>query len=305
MKVLSAPREFKSENRGVCAAIGVFDGVHLGHQQVIRQTLAEAEQNEAVAAVLTFNCHPSSVVMPEKAPLLIYSPEQKLRVIATLGVQVAIMLKFDRAFSEIPAETFIHDLAREWDLRSLSVGSGFTFGHRRKGNVELLQAMGADLGFKVHGLAAVALDGEKVSSTRIRKGIAAGQLESVAEMLGRPYTILSQVIEGAGIGRKLGYPTANLEVEGILLPPPGVYLAHARFDQHTHRAVINIGVRPTIQKASKPTLEAHLLDFNQNLYGQFLEIIPGDKLREEMKFGSMDELRQQIGRDIALALTRF
>lgn len=306
MKILRTPEEFPTGSRKVCLAIGVFDGVHLGHQQVIRQTLGDASKQGALAVVLTFDRHPATVLAPERAPRLIYSIAHKLKVIGELGVDAAVVMTFDRSFSEIPAEEFIQRLARAWSIQSLCVGSGFTFGHQRFGNVSLLHELGMKYGFLVHALSALALDEEKVSSTRIRKKIGAGALEEAGEMLGRPYSILGPVIRGQQLGRQLGFPTANLGIEGILLPPSGVYLSQARAGSSLHRALVNIGSRPTLSSGTPQlSVEAHLLDYQGDLYDQEIELVFGEKLREEQKFPSIDDLKAQIRRDIAVALTRF
>jgi len=191
----------------------------------------------------------------------------------------------------------VRDLAK---IHSICVGADFVFGHRRSGNVALLKSLGAELDFQVHGLAAVSLDGQVVSSTRIREAIRTGDLDAAGQMLGRPYTICGRVVEGDQIGRRLGFPTANLDVTDLVLPPNGVYAAGTRFQGRPYRVALNIGVRPTVAPA-KPEIrvEAHLLDFGGELYGAELELEIGEKLRAEQHFASPTELREQIARDIA------
>jgi riboflavin kinase/FMN adenylyltransferase len=288
-------------------AIGVFDGVHLGHQQVIRQTISDSQQHEAVSVVVTFDCHPNSVVAPGRAPSLIYPLSKKLRVIKSMGIDTTLLIHFDKAFSQISAEEFIRGLARDFqNIHSICVGSNFTFGHKRQGHVELLKKLGDELKFTVHGLAAVSLDGERVSSTRIRDAIRAGNLDAASQMLGRAYSLVGKIVEGDKIGRKLGFPTANLDFAGLILPPNGVYAAHADVAGQTYRAAVNIGVRPTI-KHSTPQLhvEAHLLDFSGELYGKEMELTFVEKLRDEQKFPSPQALKQQIQRDLAAARRLF
>jgi riboflavin kinase/FMN adenylyltransferase len=291
----------------VCLAIGFFDGVHLGHQQIIRQTISDARQHEGLAVVLTFDRHPNVVVAPAKVPPLIYPLPRKLRAIEGLGVDNLLLLHFDREFSQQTGEDFVKRLVREiGPIQSLCVGSNFVFGHKRSGNVELLKRLGAELRFVVHGMAAVSLDGKAVSSTRIREAIARGDLDGAGQMLGRTYSLSGKVIPGDGVGRKLGFPTANLEVAGLALPPGGVYAIHAEVEGQAFRAVLNIGHRPTRnQPAPVLHVEAHLLDFTGDLYGKDLEVVFVDRLRDEKKFNSMDELRDQIGRDIEAARDRF
>src|SRR5689334_17416347 len=172
MKTIHAPSELSPGRRKVCLAIGFFDGVHLGHQQIIRQTISDTRQHEAMAVVLTFDRHPNTVVVPSRVPSLIYSLSQKVRVIESLGSEMLLLIHFDKAYSEKTGEAFVRELAHDLGhIRSICVGANFTFGHKRSGNVELLRKFGAELNFAVHGLAAVSLDGKVVSSTRIREAI--------------------------------------------------------------------------------------------------------------------------------------
>ena len=301
MKIIRAANELKAGGRKVCLAIGFFDGVHLGHQQIIRQTIADARQHDALALVLTFDRHPNTIVAPARVPPLIYSLPQKLRVIESLGVDTLLLIPFDKQFSRQTGEEFIRRLARETgQIQSLCVGADFVFGHHRSGNVPLLKQLGGEMGFTVHGLAAVSLDGQIVSSTRIREFIRDGDLDTVSQMIGRPYAISGRVIKGQRLGQQLGFPTANLDVAGLALPPKGVYAGHVNVDGKAYRAALNIGLRPTVSSKSQVLhAEAHLLNFNGNLYNRELEVEIGDKLREEKKFASAAELRDQIALDIA------
>ncbi|PYJ98207.1 MAG: hypothetical protein DME23_12740, partial [Verrucomicrobia bacterium] len=274
---------------------------------VIRQTIEDARQHEGVAVAITFDCHPNSVVAPERNPPLIYSLSQRLRVIESLGIDVALSIHFDQAFSEISGEQFIRALARDFrTLHSLCVGSAFTFGHRRSGNVELLKRLGKELHFMVHGLASVSLDGKVVSSTRIREAIRDGNLDAASQMLGRTYALAGKIIRGDQLGRRLGFPTANLEFAGLVVPPNGVYAAHTLVGDRQHRAVVNIGLRPTLQNPARQLqIEVHLLDFSGDLYDQELGIAFVGKLRGEHRFPSLEALRKQIERDIEAAHALF
>ena len=308
MKIIRAANELMPQGRKVCVAIGFFDGVHLGHQQIIRQTIADARQHEAVALVVTFDQHPSTIVAPARVPPLIYSLPQKIRVIGSLGVDALLLVHFDKPFSEQPGEVFIRGLARDLgQIQSLCVGSNFTFGHKRGGNIALLKTLGTELKFTVHGMAAVSLDGKIVSSTRIRETIRTGDLDAAGQMLGRAYSIAGTVVRGDQLGQQLGFPTANLDVFGLLLPPDGVYIVRASaHGSLPRRAVVNIGSRPTVKNPTPQTrVEAHLLDFDGDLYGKELELIFAEKLRDEKKFPSLDALKAQIAQDITEARTRF
>ena len=303
MKLIHTANELNAGNRKVCLAIGFFDGVHLGHQQIIRQTITDARQHGALALVITFDNHPNAIVAPARVPPLIYSLSQKLRTIESLGPEALLLIHFDKAFSQKTGEAFVRELAAAWTgIQSVCVGANFVFGHKRGGNVELLKKLGGELKFSMHGMAAVSLDGEAVSSTRIRDAIRAGELDLASQMLGRAYSIAAPVMKGDQLGRQIGFPTANLDATGLALPPNGVYAIHAIVRGKTHRAVLNIGTRPTLGDPNPPLrVEAHLLDFNGELYGEDLEIVFAEKLRDEKKFPSVDELKAQIARDIERA----
>jgi riboflavin kinase / FMN adenylyltransferase len=307
MKVIRTADALERDGRKVCVAIGFFDGVHLGHQQIIRQTVADARQHEALSLVVTFDRHPNTVVAANRVPPLIYSLPQKLRVIGTLGCSALLLIHFDKPFSEQSGDSFIRKLAHDLgQIQSLCVGSNFTFGYKRTGDVALLKTLGDELKFTVHGMSAVSLGGKIVSSTRIRDTIRNGDLDAAGQMLGRAYSLSGQVIRGDQLGHQLGFPTANLEVSELVLPPNGVYAVHAEVEGRTHRAVVNIGCRPTLKNpAPQLRVEVHLLDFKGDLYNREMEITFVDKLREEKAFSSLDALKEQIGRDIAEARLRF
>ncbi len=300
MKLIHAANELNPGARKVCLAIGVFDGVHLGHQQIIRQTVSDARQHDALAAVVTFDRHPNAVVAPDKVPPRIYSQSQKVRAIESLGVDALLEIQFDRPFSEKTGDVFIRELARDLGkIHSVCVGADFVFGHRRSGNVALLKTLGGEWRFQVHGLAAVALDGQTVSSTRIREMIRAGDFDAASQMLGRPYAICGRVVAGDRVGRQLGFPTANLDATNLILPPNGVYSAVTKLNGQRYRVALNIGSRPTVATQPQLRVEAHLLDFDGNLYGLELELELGAKLRDETRFSSAAALREQIERDVA------
>jgi riboflavin kinase/FMN adenylyltransferase len=307
MEILNDAKSLQAGERKVCVGIGVFDGVHLGHQQVLRQTLEDARQTEGIPVAITFDRHPNNVVAPKRAPAMIYSLEKRLETIATLGFEHILVYEFTPEFSRIPGEQFIHQLVEEFKtLHRISVGKEFTFGSRRSGNVELLRALGTQENYEVHGLAAVALDGEPVSSTRIRSALQQGDLSAASQMLGRAYALSGRVVKGAQLGRQLGFPTANLDVAGLITPPHGVYAAHVKTSEHTHRAALNIGLRPTLAE-SEPTLhvEAHLLDYEGDLYDENLEVTFAEKIRAEQKFPDLDALKTQIAKDVESARRIF
>lgn len=307
MNIIQNASDLPGAPQRVCLAIGVFDGVHLGHQQVIRQTTADASHAEARSVVVTFDRHPNSIVAPHVVPPAVYSLDQKMQAIESLGVDTTLMIRFDESFSRLSAEEFVNQLICGFGIiRSICVGRNFTFGHKRGGNVELLQKMGQAHQFKVHGLAAVSLDGQVVSSTRIRECIQSGDLDSTSQMLGRDYQLSGQVIRGDGLGRKIGFPTANIDVTGLLTPPKGVYAVHVFRKGVALRGVANIGFRPTLSQ-SEPSLrvEVHLLEFADDLYGERLDLQFLSFVRPEAKFPSLDQLQQQILLDIEAAKQSF
>lgn len=307
MQLIRQAAELETNGRKVCLAIGVFDGVHLGHQQIIRQTITDSHQHGGIALVVTFDRHPNAIVAPDRVPPQIYPLAQKLRTIASLGADATLLIEFSRAFSEQTGETFIRGLTRDLGhLHSICVGADFVFGHKRSGNVLLLRQLGAELGFTVHGMAAVALDGEVVSSTRIRAALQSGDFDAASQMLGRPYSISGPVVHGDQLGNKLGFPTANLDVTALVLPPDGVYAAQVLVEGTTHKAALNLGTRPTVQTGKhERRFEVHLLDFTGDLYGKELEVEFVAKLRDEMKFASLDALKTQIAADIEAAAKCF
>jgi riboflavin kinase/FMN adenylyltransferase len=297
MKVIQGPTELR--DRRVAIAIGVFDGVHLGHQQVLNHALADAHEAGGISLALTFDKHPSQIVAPARAPRLIYSLSQKLDEIERLGITAAWVVPFDQAFSQITARDFVRLLAVNFKpVKSISVGETFTFGHKREGNVQLLKTMAAEFGFEVNPLPPVLSSGLVISSSRIRSAIAAGNLAEASVLLGRPYAIMGTVLQGAGLGRQIGFPTANIDVSGLVLPPPGVYAVTTKIDEKLVLGAANLGYRPTVDHGSKNLIfEVHLLDWNGGLYGRDLRVTIRRKLRDEMQFASLEDLKNQIALD--------
>ncbi len=284
-------------------AIGVFDGVHLGHQAVIHRALEDARREGGTVVVVSFDPHPIRVLRPDQAPRLLTSTAHKLRLIANLGVTQQLVIHFDHAFAATPPEEFIRALAAAAQpLREICVGFEWSFGKGRAGNLALLQRLGGELDFAEVGVPAVEIDGEIVSSTLIRSAVERGELARAARLLGREFTILGTVVEGDRLGRTIGFPTANLSAHNEQYPPNGVYAVDVRRGTERLRGVVNIGVRPTIKNANgERLLEVHLFDFEADIYGEDLEITFRQFLRPEQKFASLDLLRAQITRDAATA----
>lgn len=288
-------------------AVGVFDGVHPGHQAVLRRALDDAHQSAGTAVAVTFDPHPVRVLRPEQAPRLLTSTPHKLQLIRRLGITHVLVIPFDRAFAATEPADFIRALTTAAKpLREICVGYEWSFGKGRAGNLALLRQLGAQLGFAEVGVPAVEVDGQIVSSTLIRRAVETGDLTRAARLLGRAYTILGTVVEGDHLGKTLGFPTANLSAHNEQFPPNGVYAVEARRGATVLTGVVNIGVRPTIQTASgERILEAHLFDFDETIYGEDLEIAFRQFLRPEQKFASLDALRAQIASDAAQARALF
>jgi len=281
-------------------AIGVFDGVHLGHQAVIQ---AAIDQPDGHAVAVTFDPHPACVLRPDRAPRLLTPTPHKLSIFERLGVPWTLVLDFDDALAATPAEEFVATLrAAARPLGSIAVGDDWKFGQRARGSVSLLRS----LGLTVHAVAAVQVDGTTARSTGVRQALEVGDLARAARLLGRPATVFGTVVDGRHLGRTLGFPTANLALENIQLPPDGVYAVRAHINGCVHDGVANLGHRPSVEpKAGQRQLEVHLFDFNQSIYGQNMEVEWVGFLRPERAFPSLDALSAQIARDAAAARARL
>ena len=290
---------------GTAVTIGVFDGVHLGHRHVITEARRIAAELGAKSAVVTFDRHPATVVRPESAPRLLTDLEQRLELLAAAGVDIALVVHFDEARSHETAEDFVRrELVDCLGARAVVVGADFHFGHGRRGDVALLRAMGEEHGFEVDGLqlmASAAAGATAVSSTAIRAALVAGDLDAANRMLGREHEVRGVVQAGDRRGRELGFPTANVGVAAEMqLPADGIYAGwYVRPDGSTTQAAISLGRRPTFYESQPYSLlEAHLLDFDGDLYGERARVRFVARLRGEEKFDSLDALVAQIQRDV-------
>ncbi len=282
-------------------ALGVFDGVHLGHREVIRQAVEAARREGGAGGVLTFDPYPIRVLVPEKAPRrLLASLDHKAEILATLGVDFLLALPFDHARAAQEAEDFVCEICAA-GVHTLAVGEDWRFGKGRRGDVALLARMAGELGFRLAALPPVMMDGERISSTRVRQAIRDGNLAAAAAMLGRPYTVEGKVVEGRRLGRTIGFPTANLERGEEQLPPDGVWAVRAQIDGNRFDGVVNLGLRPTVGGENR-SLEVHLFDFAGDLYGRKMEVEFVEHLRAEKKFASVEELQTAIGQDADKAL---
>ncbi len=297
MEVLHELADLRSLRGPVYLAIGIFDGVHRGHQALIEEAQADARKTGGTAVVMTFEPHPMMFFQRAEPPLRLSSPRHKEVLLERQGVTHLAVLPFEAARAGQTAEEFVEDLrAACQPLGGVVVGADWKFGKGRGGDVGLLKRMG---GFEVDGIPAVTLDGEAISSTAIRLAIAKGNLEFAEKALGRPYAVLGRVVPGRKMGHKLGFPTANLEVSGLQLPPDGVYAVGVRVGDKAFRGIANLGIRPTLTTDHQRVLEVHLFEFDGDLYGMEIEVEFLSFIRPEKKFGSIDELRDQIARDVA------
>ena len=286
--------------------LGTFDGVHAGHRGVLERAAARARERGLPAAVVTFHPHPLVVVSPGRKPKLLMTLDQRLQAFASCGMDLAWIIPFDRAFSELSPAAFLEDLSRALPLAELHVGKAFKFGVNRSGDLETLLAWGAAHGCEVHAHALRAADGHHLSSTRIRLALDKGDLDEATILLGRPYALTGVVVEGDRRGRHLGFPTANLRWEQEQLPANGVYLTavRCRLFEGERPGLTNIGEKPTFH-GKVLTVETHLPGFEGDLYGAALELSFLARLRPERSFPSVDELRVQIGQDVRSGLAEW
>ena len=282
-------------------ALGVFDGVHIGHQEVIRRAVDAARRHGGLAGVLTFDPHPIRVIAPARAPAaLLATLDHKARIVRDLGASLFIPLHFDEAFAAIEAGQFLAALTAA-PVRTIAVGEDWRFGRDRRGDVAFLSNAAIAHGFQLEAVPPIMLDGDRVSSTRIRQAIRDGNLADAHRMLGRPHSISGVVLHGRQLGRQLGFPTANLATGEVQTPPDGVWTVKITLPGgHTHPGIANLGVRPTVD-GSKRLLEVHLFDFHADLYGREIEVEFLRFIRGEKKFDTLDDLRAQISADIAQA----
>jgi riboflavin kinase/FMN adenylyltransferase len=303
MEILESISELSRLPGPLFLAIGVFDGVHLGHRAVISTSAEHAQEANGTPVVVTFDPHPEKVLRPKAAPHLLTATPHKIALIRDLGVGHLLIITFDKQFAATEPEDFVQQLVKHSKpLREICVGHEWSFGRNRRGNLELLKKLGARFNFNVVGIPPVTINGELVSSTRIRQAVETGDLTKAARMLGRQYTILGSVVRGDDVGKKIGFPTANLSAHNEQFPPNGVYLAEAKLDTVIYPGVVNLGYRPTVSTGkSERTLEIHLLDFDRDIYGEDLEVRFIRYLRPEKKFENIDALVRQIEADVKQA----
>ena len=283
------------------ASLGNYDGVHLGHQAVLQKTVEQARRLFLPSVAVTFDPVPKKILYPETAPPLIQTVEQRLRKLELLGLDHSIVVAFDHHLADKSPEDFVREyLTGILRIKGFVVGQNFSFGHQKKGNLSLLAKMGMELDFFVEAVPEIQVDGARISSSLIREMIRQGKMEKARHYLGSPFAVIGSVVEGERLGGRLGIPTANLDVENELLPARGVYITLALLPSGSHPSVTNVGMRPTFG-GQKLTVEAHLIDFSGDLYGQRMELQFLRKLRDEARFSNADELKAHILADIEAA----
>jgi riboflavin kinase/FMN adenylyltransferase len=291
----------------VALTIGNFDGVHLGHEAMVRRLREAARQRGLPAAVMTFEPHPREFFSPGDAPARLSPLREKLECLQALGVERVYVCRFDAGFASQPPETFARDvLARRLSVRWLLTGDDFRFGARRAGDVRLLGALAPALGMEVESMHSVLVDGLRASSTSVREALAEGALERATRLLGRPYAISGRVVGGDRIGRELGFPTANVRMSLNRPPLFGIYAVSVHgLGQTPLKGAASLGVRPTVTTAGRPTLEVFLLDFDESIYGRRIRVDFLQKLRDEEKYSSLEALKAQIDRDVCATRAFF
>ena len=309
MEILSSPAEwiarFGDTRKATALTIGNFDGVHVGHQKILRGVIERARAMNAVSAVLTFFPHPARVLRPDVAPGLLETLPQRLAEFEALGIDATLVLKFDRELATLSAEEFARRfLVEALRAQAVLVGANFRFGHKQAGDVKLLEELGRENGFAVEIVEPVLVDGQIVSSSAIRAAVREGRVEEAQRMLGRPFALMGEIRSGTGMGRKLVVPTLNLATEQETLPKNGVYVTEVVVGGKCYQAVTNVGMRPTFD-GQQLAIESHLFDFAETITSGPMAVKFLTRLRDEQKFSGPEALREQILRDIARAKELF
>jgi riboflavin kinase/FMN adenylyltransferase len=287
-------------------ALGNFDGLHRGHMKIIDRVRRRAGERAGTPAAMTFDPHPPRVVRPDKAPPLLMTKEQKIEALGRSGMQGVAVVRFTPELSQWEPEVFVRTVLVEWlHVVEVWVGANFLFGHQRSGNYSVLRSLGARYGFRAEKIDPVRYKDFVVSSTRIRRLIAEARVDEAGSLLGHHYFIDGTVVRGAGRGREIGVPTANLKTVNDLVPPAGVYATFVTFDGAVRPSVTNIGMRPTFGDVEAPVVEVHVFDYDRDLYGRELRLAFVQRLRDERAFPDVDALRAQIDADCRSARRLF
>ena len=300
MKVIVDIQKSEERLKNSYVALGTFDGVHRGHRVLINSAIEEAKKNGGISVVYTFLNHPLEIIAPERVPKMINTIDEKLRLLEEMGVDYVVLQTFDEKYAETSKEEFIDKILIEYlGAKEIFVGFNYTFAERGSGNVEYLRKVAPEKGIKLNEIKAIEYKGQILSSTLIRKFILEGKIEEANIFLGRPFFISGEVEHGKKLGRVLGFPTANLKVVNKVYPPFGIFGGTVLIEgeKEKYNAVVNIGKNPTL-KPGELSVEVHILDFNRDIYGKKIDVSIEKHLRDEKKFGSMEELRQGIRNDV-------
>jgi riboflavin kinase/FMN adenylyltransferase len=300
MRIIEDLAQFPPSLSYPVMTIGVFDGVHLGHQLTLQRLTAQAKKKNGTSVLLTFTPHPQKIISQAQAPLLLQTRHQKEKILESLDVDIMLRLPFTRRLSLYSPPEFALQVLHNHGIREIYVGSNFRFGHRRSGDTATLTSLGKEYRFQVHEITPAHHHETRISSSYVRSLLAAGRVSLARHLLGRPYQVEGVVVRGSGKGTELAFPTANLDLENELIPATGVYVTRAHLDGRTYPAVTNIGYRPTMSEQSrdKPVVEPHLLDFDENIYGKHMKLDLCFRLRAEKKFDGIEDLKRQIGKDV-------
>ena len=292
--------------RGTVLTLGVFDGLHLGHQRIMQTVVERSNATNTMPTVITFDPHPRSVLSPGNAPPLLQTLDQRLSAFEFLGIKQTIVIRFDQEFASIDAEFFLRQTVHErLQAREVYLGEGFAFGKHRNGNFNLLHKISTELGFLSKEVPEIKLRGNRISSSKIRKLLSEGNVNLARRMLGRPYGVEGQIIHGFERGRTIGFPTANLKPHNRVVPRYGVYATATLIDDVWRKSITNVGVRPTFENELEPSVETFIFDFDGDLYGNSLRLRFLHRIRDERKFGGIDELKTQIKKDCEVASDYF
>jgi riboflavin kinase/FMN adenylyltransferase len=293
-------------HRPTVLTLGVFDGLHLGHQLIMGTVVKRARETGAIPTVITFDPHPRAVLHPESSPPLLQTLDQKVEGFGVLGIEQTIVIRFDEEFSQTRAEDFLSDVVRDrLHAKEVYLGCGFAFGHNREGNIELLRRVSQRLGFFADEVPEVQFRNQRVSSSKIRALLAEGKVNLARRLLARPYGVEGRVERGAERGAGLGFPTANLHPRNRVIPRNGVYVTGTLIDGQWRRSVTNVGGRPTFESDAEPSVETFVMDWAGDLYGDVVRVRFLHRLRDERKFGSIEDLKAQIENDVRRAQSYF
>ncbi len=292
--------------RGTILTLGVFDGLHLGHQRIMQTVVERSKATNTIPTAITFDPHPRAVLYPENAPPLLQTLDQRLAAFEVLGIEQAIVIRFTNDFAAIEAEEFLREIINErLQAKEVYLGKGFEFGRNRGGNIELLKKMSAELGFFADEVSEIRLHNRRISSSKIRHLLSEGKINLARRMLGRPYGVEGQIEHGSQRGHEIGFPTANLKPKNRVIPRLGVYVTATLIKDVWRRSITNIGVRPTFETEVEPSIETYVFDYNGDLYGDVLRVRFLHRIRDERKFNGIIELKAQIEKDTRRASNYF